>query len=65
MSLADRRETRLGPTRGRCERRGTMLERGHHAFGHRRRHELVRVRDTFVRRPDDALSHLRFGRSRT
>ena len=44
---------------------GLSLERGHHAFGHRRRHELVRVRDAFVRRPDDALSHLRLGRRRT
>ena len=40
------------------------LERRHHALGHRRRHELVRVRNAFVRRPDDALSHRRFGRRR-
>jgi hypothetical protein len=31
---------------------------------HRGRHELVGLRDTFVRRPDDPLSHLRFGRRR-
>ena len=43
----------------------TALERGDHAFGHRQRHELVRVRDAFMRRSDDALSHLRLGCRRT
>jgi hypothetical protein len=43
----------------------SALQLGHHAFGHRHRHELVRVRDAFLRRPDDALSHLRLGRRRT
>lgn len=44
---------------------GLSLERGHHAFGHRHRHELMRVGDAFVRRPDDPLSHLGLGRWRT
>lgn len=44
------------------ERSGPTLMRGHHSFSHRRRHELVRVCDAFMRRPDDALCHLRLGR---
>ena len=43
---------------------GLSLERGHHAFGHRHRHELVRLPDAFVGRPNDPLSHLRLGRRR-
>jgi len=57
--------TPVGRSEPCCEYEGTTLERGHHPFGHRRRHELVRIRNAFMRRSDDVLSHLRFGRGRT
>jgi hypothetical protein len=44
---------------------GLSLERGLHAFGHRHRHKPVHVRDAFLRRPYDTLSHLRLGRGCT